>query len=211
MPGDAIDQSLAVRLDTFRREHGDLVRFDRVSEMVVEVVACVRKGVVDQNLVLIRELETLASYIRNIKHEIASVRPDEIQQRYLPTATDELDAIVESTETATNAILAAAEVISDIAATMEGTGADRMMDVTTSIYEACSFQDITGQRIGKVVKALKVIEARIDRLTQTFSSEIEEMMNPAGAEAQAGDASLLNGPQLPEFAKNQDEIDALFG
>ena len=36
--------------------------------------------------------------------------------------------------------------------------------VVTRIYEACSFQDITGQRIGKVVTALKAIEGRVQQV-----------------------------------------------
>ena len=37
----------------------------------------------------------------------------------------------------------------------------KLMDITTGIYEACNFQDITGQRITKVVTALQQIEGKV--------------------------------------------------
>ncbi len=62
----------------------------------------------NEDLRLYKELKALAVYICTIKTEIATIRPDEIRDHYLPTATDELDAIVEATEHATHTILAAA-------------------------------------------------------------------------------------------------------
>jgi chemotaxis protein CheZ len=83
----------------------------------------------------------------------------------------------------------------------------------TRIYEACNFQDITGQRISKVVATLKTIETRLVSLAAAVG-------HGGGAAAKAGkpgpqdgakpsDADLLNGPQLPQNAKKQDEVDAL--
>ncbi len=76
--------------------------------------------------------------------------------------------------------------------------------------KACSFQDITGQRITKVVKALRHIESKIDALLTVFGadhpSDTASVPETAAAGAQA---SLLNGPQLPEAANSQADIDAL--
>ena len=52
-----------------------------------------------------------------------------------------------------------------------------IMEATSTIYEACGFQDITGQRTTKVVKALKDIEEKIDALVEAFGSEIEKFKN----------------------------------
>jgi chemotaxis protein CheZ len=81
-------------------------------------------------------------------------------------------------------------------------------DIVIKVYEACGFQDITGQRISKVVKALHHIEGKIEALLAVFGADLSE---PAAAEAPAsGDASLLNGPALPSAAGNsQADIDAL--
>ncbi len=88
------------------------------------------------------------------------------------------------------------------------------VDAATRIYEACGFQDITGQRVTKVVKTLKDIEERIDALVAAFGSEIEkvkaEQPEPEEKEEKKdSDEDLLHGPQLAKDAKSQAEVDAL--
>ena len=50
------------------------------------------------------------------RQEIASLRVDDITDRDIPFATDELDAIVEHTAGATNAILESCEMMEEVAA-----------------------------------------------------------------------------------------------
>ena len=61
------------------------------------------------------ELEALVGYIRNAKREIASLCPDEVREKHIRVANDELDAIIAHTEEATSAILDAAESIETVA------------------------------------------------------------------------------------------------
>ena len=78
--------------------------------------------------------------------------------------------------------------------------------MTTPIYEACSFQDITGQRISKVVATLKAIDAKVAHIVAAFTPELDDA--DALPEMPA-DAELLNGPQLPVHAMDQSDIDRL--
>jgi chemotaxis protein CheZ len=165
------------------------------------------------DLKLYQEVESLANYIHKAKAEIAALRPDDIQTRYIASATDELDAIVGATEQATNDILDAAEQLEDLSSSLSGEQGQRLTDVTTKIYEACNFQDITGQRITKVVKALQHIEERVDALISAFGPEVREHVpKPVSDDPSStiSDKDLLNGPQLPEKAADQAAIDALF-
>ena len=76
------------------------------------------------------------------------------------------------------------------------------------IIEACSFQDITGQRVSKVVATLTHMEERV--------AKFSEVMGVMDAESDQTDKekwqaeNLLNGPQLNGPATGQDAIDALF-
>ncbi|MCC7259436.1 MAG: protein phosphatase CheZ, partial [Alphaproteobacteria bacterium] len=79
----------------------------------------------------------------------------------------------------------------------------------TKIYEACTFQDLTGQRVNKVIKILKEVDARIARMLQLFGGDAAVTALPRRDE-RTGDERLLNGPQLPDQAPSQDDIDALF-
>ncbi|HVM82145.1 MAG TPA: protein phosphatase CheZ [Stellaceae bacterium] len=158
---------------------------------------------------LYHELEHLADYIQSAKREIAAIRPDDIRSRDIPMATDELDAVVDATAEATGAILDAAETLERMADAMpEG---DKVREIATRIYEACNFQDVTGQRITKVVRTLKHIEQKIDALLSAFGDGFKGASEPAEEALPPGDERrLLHGPQLPEEANKQDEIDAIF-
>ena len=116
-------------------------------------------------------MEALGRTIARAKAEIAALRVDDITDNHIPFATDELDAIVEHTATATNAILKAARRWMRLRGSVTGEPAARLQDATTRIYEACSFQDITGQRITKVVATLKTIEAKVARSSPRLAME----------------------------------------
>ena len=80
------------------------------------------------------------------------------------------------------------------------------------IYEACNFQDLTGQRITKVVNVLRFIEDRVNRMMEIWGG-MEAFASIESDESlrRVGDAALLNGPALPNADQaTQDDIDALF-
>ena len=207
MAAKGIDSDLALRLDAIRRSHGDTISVDQVGEVVHALLETVTGDISAGDLRLYRELESLASYIQSAKAEIAQLRPDEIRSDFIPSATDELDAIVGSTEAATNNILDAAEKLEGLAPVLEPDVAERLSEIVTTIYESCNFQDLTGQRITKVVKVLKVIEERVDTLVKVFGAQVDQ--GPAQPKEITSDDDLLNGPQLPDAAKDQAEIDRL--
>lgn len=166
---------------------------------------------------VLAELDDLARVIRDAKREIAAIRPDEVKEEYLPKAADELDAVVAATADATNTIMDACEVVEGVMGDVTSTVSDKLMDATTRIYEACTFQDITGQRITKVVTTMKHIEERIDALMAAFGGAAKPKKQAPAKSSQAAkdkkteltDADLLEGPQLGDNAKSQAEIDDL--
>jgi chemotaxis protein CheZ len=155
---------------------------------------------------LLAELEGLGRTVARAKQEIARLKVDDITDSHIPSATDELDAIVGHTAQATNEILDCCEVLEGVAARVDKPDAEALQDAITRIYEACSFQDITGQRIGKVVTALKAIESRVASITGRY-------MEGRDAEAPAAPVTegrrLAEGPQLPGAGVSQADIDRL--
>jgi chemotaxis protein CheZ len=134
----------------------------------------------------------------------------------------ELDAVVAGTEKATESILSAAEFIDDHAMQLAAhvkTERDRALaaeiqEQVVLIFEACNFQDLTGQRITKVVSTLNFVENRIDRMIEIWGG-IEQFngIEPDRPAPATGDKALLNGPALDTDVgrASQDDIDALFG
>jgi chemotaxis protein CheZ len=180
-----------------------------IGKIVEGVVTTLTGDLTLQDFRLYRELETLADFIQTAKREIAAIRPAEIRHRDIPMATDELDAVVNATAAATGEILGAAESIEQLAATLPAKKKAAAAEAVTRIYEACNFQDITGQRITKVVKALRKIEAKVDAMLAAFGEDVVQAEWVECAPEAAAEDSLLNGPALPQAANSQDDIDAI--
>ncbi|MES1152363.1 MAG: protein phosphatase CheZ [Dongia sp.] len=199
--------SLKTKIPTYSR--------DEIEDVVSEMLSTMEGDLSEMNLKLYAEVESLARYIVNAKSEIAALRPDEIMSDHIPSATDELDAIVGSTEEATNGILQAMESLASLVGEMPPELGEKVTDAVTKVYESCNFQDVTGQRITKVVKALKHIESKVDALVGAFGEDIAKYKaaHPTTESKKEqdpmSDAALLNGPQLPDNASKQDDIDAL--
>ncbi|MCK8786862.1 protein phosphatase CheZ [Roseomonas sp. NAR14] len=187
----------------------DGVQAARIEAVVRTVLASLDGDLTSKEMVMLGELEELGRTIRRAKSEIAALRVDDIKDSHIPNATDELDAIVAHTAAATNEILDCCEVLEVMQPRVGETEAELLRQVTTRVYEACSFQDITGQRIAKVVSALHAIERRVSLVLETFAADggrLADEMAPADAVLPV---VLENGPQLPGVAMPQAEIDRL--
>ncbi len=191
-----------------------------ILEVVQTIIEGMNRDVPSIDVAVRDDLEDLASYIRETKSEIMSLNPEEISEEHLPTASVELDAIVDATEKATHSIMEAAELIEQVGDEIGGEAAEKLMNATTQIFEACSFQDITGQRVSKVIKALQEIEGKVDDLIGAFGDDDDaarearrrsrETQREEKRQEAVAEGELLEGPQLPENAISQDDIDALF-
>lgn len=165
------------------------------------------------------ELRALAVCIEQTKQEIAALRPKDSEDDRLMVVTFELDAIVSATENATDSILGAAEKIEGLTKEIQSNGdayvgrlAEDINETIVSIFEACNFQDITGQRITKVVKTLQYVEARINAMIDIWGPDnIADIVPKPATDHRDDDAKLLNGPALENQGISQSEIDALFG
>jgi chemotaxis protein CheZ len=199
--------ALKSRLSAIRARQPD-VEPEMVTEVVRAVLQTISDDLTAKEATLLREVEELGRTIATAKAEIATLRVDDITGHDIPFATDELDAIVDHTAQATHAILESCEMLDDVSETVSGEPAAKLQAATTRIYEACSFQDITGQRITKVVTTLKTIETKVAQIISTFGAPaVEAARNKE--DGAATDAHLLNGPQLPAHAMDQSDIDKL--
>jgi chemotaxis protein CheZ len=134
---------------------------------------------------------------------------------------DTLDAIVENTEAASNNILESMEAIDGMVGDLRGKNdpemtrwCDRATDHINQVFEACSFQDLTGQRITRIVKALKFLEERVDAVVRMWGlDELKDVIEDIKAEKTQQPKSEdveLQGPQRPGAGISQDAVDQLF-
>jgi len=182
------------------------------TEMLLDAIQKLQLAVKDREAPeglghLRRDLMEMATAIAQTRRDLAA----------MPAAMDggtgaacdkaELESIVAMTEKATSDILGAAEKVQEIAWTLreQGVGAepcDALDARATDIYTACSFQDLTGQRIGKVIEVLNATEKRLGALVDAWGLDDIEI-KPAAPEG-GGMAEGEAGP-----AASQQEVDRL--
>lgn len=169
---------------------------------------------------MLMDVETIRQAIDNTKNELATLQAGGARGARFNRATDELDAVVADTEAATEDILQMAENIDGAAISLvaELEGSQKMVaqaihSYATRIFEACNFQDISGQRIRKVVDLMVFIEERVSRMSNIWGGqeEVTRLAETIAAD-RTGDEALLNGPALAddENVVSQDDIDSLF-
>lgn len=223
------DGATAVATDDFeaRERHKELMREIAALKTMMQPTQEMGEQVLEnykqefaQAQKLKSELDEIYEAINRTKHEIATLHHSGFEGEEMSRVTNELDAVVMGTEQATEQILAAAEFVDEKAGILAGnltgddeTHAQEIQERILEIFEACNFQDLTGQRITKVVRTLSFIEERIIRMMEIWGGiesfndiEVEER------EKRTGDAALLNGPSLETDidVASQDDIDALF-
>jgi chemotaxis protein CheZ len=167
------------------------------------------------------EVVSLVQYVRRFREEIAQLVAADGDQTRFESMADQLDAIVGATESATNTILERMETIDTVVEDLRGAKdakaraalCDKINGETMLAMEACTFQDITGQRVTKIVRSMKFVEARVNTMVDLWGEqEIERLATEfSAANKPEGDEALLHGPALDmEASISQDEIDKLF-
>lgn len=168
---------------------------------------------------LTRELAAIQSAILRNMREL-SVLINDGNDRRMARAAGELGAAVESMESATQKILASAEAVDDCARALasalnddyhHGLAQD-VQDHVVRIYEACNFQDLAGQRIGKVIATLVMIEERLASMIVRCDNP-EAVHYAVPADEIAAGSELINGPRLDGDSghASQDDVDRIFG
>jgi len=167
------------------------------------------------------ELDLIQDAINRTKREIAVLHGKSFDGHEMAKVNGELGAVVGGTEQATQQILEAAESIDQAASALSKVNSpeqqkllsEEIQERVISIFEACNFQDLTGQRISKVMLTMRFIEQHISAMMEIWGGvDAIRAHAPHIIDTREGDARLLNGPKLDGDAghASQDDIDALF-
>ncbi len=167
------------------------------------------------------ELDLIHDAISRTKREIAVLHGASFNGEEMARVNGELGAVVGGTEEATQQILEAAESIDQAASALGKVNSpeqqlqltEEIQERVVAIFEACNFQDLTGQRIKKVMNTMKFIENHITIMMDIWGGvDAIKAHVPAPADTRSEDEKLLNGPKLDGDIghASQDDIDALF-
>jgi chemotaxis protein CheZ len=150
--------------NSVREEIGELRRFvdRRIAELSMEIHATVQ---------LVDYSETnLSSKLAGIHDQISKViaAPMGVTRN----SGIELEAVVQATEHAANQIMEAAETISTwLAAGSDPAALPAVTEQVNAIFEACTFQDLTGQRIRRAIQHLQQVDVMLSGMMPEDAAE----------------------------------------
>jgi len=181
----ALRSELAPMLDDMRRFVDR-----RISELSAEVHATVQMVDFSES--------NLSGQLARIHDQIATMVS-------MPAAATrnsgmELEAVVQATEAAANTIMEAAEAISDWLrdGRRDPEAIEAIAQRVSAIFEACTFQDVTGQRIRRAIHHLQQVETMLS-----------DMM-PPGGKAEPEPAPVVEAEPTSDPDLMQDAVDAMF-
>ncbi|MBT3358694.1 MAG: hypothetical protein HN403_03585 [Rhodospirillales bacterium] len=218
--GDVMEELTSLRAD-IRKEISTDIK-DLLTKIDISAGADQDAAVVER---VMAEVISLNDHITATKEEITALKTADEANTSISAATDELSEVVKTTEGAANAILENAESIDALVAGLrtkipEGdpdnieTDVDKLEFISMELLTACSFQDITGQRINKVVNALNYIEERLSKMIDIWNikqgTADKHAMTFAEDDARE-DKEMIHGPQSEGAGgMDQDDIDSMF-
>ncbi len=211
MAKKAMAVTMEERTASLREQSGDAVAVDDIGNVVLSLVqGTTQNDDIDR---VASELRELLDFISSAKSELVGMQPKSLSHRDIPDAGDQLDAIVATTEDAASAIMDAADTISTIAGEIDGEPAAKLEEVSTNLFQASSFQDLTGQRVTKVTRTLNHLEERLsalaDAIGDDFIAPAEDDIEVDDEGIAVNDDDLLHGPQLEGEGNSQADIDAI--
>jgi chemotaxis protein CheZ len=215
-----IEQTLGKQRPSPAKSGGD-PRHDKMVDELNALRALADRSGGDNMTQLRRELEGVYDAIDRNKRELAALHGVAGDERRVTRASGELGAAVSGMEQATQKILMSAEIIDESAKTMTASLkkefelglAQDIQDHVVHIYEACNFQDITGQRIAKVMTTLKTVEEHVARMITLWDAIAPQDRTGSAKQDPASTRKLVNGPKLDGDAghASQHDIDKMFG
>jgi len=170
---------------------------DPAHRIAADVVEAYRREIAEVYQ-LRAELDAMKEAITSTKLEIASLHRSDYEGKGMRRVAGELDAVVGATEEATTTILAAVEEIENQANMMRAAGMatgsndclGAIQEKVIVMYEACNFQDLTGQRIRRAIQHLQQVETMLSGMVHETPDE------------------LTQAPAAPDLGQN--DIDSMF-
>ena len=169
---------------------------------------------------LMHELTLIRDAIIRDKRDLAALLGAPGGERRMMRAAEELGATIGGIENATQRILMETEIIDESARALSSSLkkeyelglAQDIQDSVVRVYEACNFQDLAGQRIGKVMATLQFIEEHVSGMIMRWGGVDQSGKSEGASAAPSPERQLVNGPRLAYDAGhvNQHDIDAMF-
>ncbi len=178
---------------------GDQGRFDVISDQTARLVR--------------KEIDIVNATIRESRLALATLQRDKEGCTRISKAPGALVKVIGEMEAATETILTNCEQIDKMIESLGEDTATKVRQHIIAILEACNFQDITGQRITRVIKTLEDVDWRIQRIASLWGGAMSMRNREPQSRPDLSEDKTITGP-CDESAGpccTQDEIEKLQG
>lgn len=158
-------------------------------------------------------IEEIGNFVMALIDSVAALEPGQMSEDTLPMARTELAGITTTTEEAAGQIMDVAERVGELAETTEGETQEKLLEISNDLFAATAFQDLCGQRTGKVEQALDKLSVGLGGLASCVGDNNFTLADDTVEYDKEGHVTnedvLLHGPQNEGEGNSQDDIDAL--
>lgn len=212
MASAKLDNDILLRLKRLREDRGQVVNVSEVVDIVDHILRA--NGGDPESTSGADSLHSDGEDAYSQLDTLYNLNLDAAISTTFPAIANELDAVVAATAESADGIMEAAESIGGVVKGLGQKKTQVLNDAVTAIFEACSFQDITGQRVANVSAQFHNVEHKIQcvlavlgdpEAKKRFSERELEMSENVESE----DEKLLNGPQLEGDGVSQEDVDKL--
>lgn len=204
---DNWSQALLLKLKALQNQNNGVIDINHVDHIInqfLELLSPYLKNTQEKEIY--HQLEMILAQFKSLKSDISNISHDILDKNFIPEITMDLRSVILQTEKSVTSILDISDEISALSQKISDPKVrEDLMIKSTRILELCNFQDLTGQRIQKIIHHLTEIESVIYKMLHALRPD-----SNLRTKNESTDSKLLNGPQKEQESPSQDEIDALF-
>jgi chemotaxis protein CheZ len=200
-------EALFVKLKSLQAENKGVIDINNVDNIIKQFLEVLNPHLKnEQEKEIYYQLEMILAQFKSLKQDVSNISHEILNKNFIPEITMDLRSVILQTEKSVTSILDISDDISALSQKVEDpTIRESLMIKSTRILELCNFQDLTGQRIQKIVHHLTEIESVIYKMLHALRPDPSLRVKTSSNEE-----GLLNGPQKEQVSPSQDDIDALF-
>ncbi len=201
------EEALFQQLTSLQENNDGVIDINNVDEIIkrfLEVISPYLASKEKQDIY--HQIEMISAQFVALKRDISNISDQILDKNFIPDINMDLRSVVLQTEKSVTGILDVSDEISSICAKIQDPKIkEELLIKSTRILELCNFQDLTGQRIQKIIHHLGEIESIMYKMLHALRPDAKLKNRVIASET-----DLLNGPQKEEFSPSQEDIDNLF-
>ena len=200
-------EELFIKLKHLQGENAGTIDINNIDNIIKQFLEVLNSHLTSsQERDIYHQIEMILAQFTALKRDISNMSREILDDSFIPDITMDLRSVILQTEKSVTGILDVSDEISNMSQKITDPALrEELMIKSTRILELCNFQDLTGQRIQKIVHHLTEIESVIYKMLHALRPDLKLRDKHASEEH-----ALLNGPQKEHETPSQNDIDDLF-